>query len=430
MLDYVLTDGGKFFSNKYGIIKSLYERRSGIANSNSRDIVSIININNTKSINGGGNQSLQSASIASIGEAIERYCLKSYDPDILIKATYIELDYNKPTINQLNFFLKEQYVHYPLLPQFFAHNKINWVIGKSFINNTLIAIPASLTYLPYYFEPNEPALSAQLSPGTACHYDYNQGILLALLECVERDAFTLFWEAGIRFPLIHDHLIHEYLESRKIQPKQVQIHCLDITTDINIPVVLTLILNKRPPFVSIGIAAALEPVQALEKSISEAITSWQSSYEIALNNSFDSDLVMAGLKKEPDFLMHAIYHCFVDTRPYLLKLLSNCPTSTRFKNLSLSYKDKLTNSEALQQVRVIFANLGYDVIIIDITSRDIKDHGLHVIRAVSYDLVRPTLGLIYRHLNNARFLEIPKKLGLSSQRNTMQEILNFQMPTL
>jgi len=376
-------------SNKIGIIKLLKERRVipefGFINNFVSHIVS-----RDSKVNGGGSFNKQKAILSAVGEAVERYCLQIYQRDRFSRATIEEMNFDR---EYFQWYLEEQYQNnFPIL-RVEKDWKLCWVEGFSIKNEDLIFLPASLVYLPYKYENGEHPLSYQYSVGTACASTREEAALKAILEVIERDAFTICWESHISYPRIKS---EDWIQDIKT----CKLISYDITTDLPIPSVLTIAYSpEKIPAVAIGSAASLDMKLALEKSIEEAITSWLSSNFIARSFSAKVD--------NPSFLNNAYFYSRsqnIEHFDFLIK--SPLYTTLPFASVQQGHDFKRCCDILLQQ--------GHDVILFDITSSDIETLGLKVVRAVIPTLVRCSLGHV-RHLNNSRIYEVPYRLGYCSK---------------
>src|SRR5215211_2833655 len=152
--------------------------------------------------NGGAGLSKEQAIAATIGEAIERYCSNFYDPESLKLGSYSEF-YNQciePSTWVL--YSDRQYDKVPYV-KFNHDTPIRWVTAKSWISGERWLVPASMVFLPYDRLSNkEIIVSPSISTGLSCRATEIEAILYGIYECIERDAFTIFWLNSLQTPSI------------------------------------------------------------------------------------------------------------------------------------------------------------------------------------------------------------------------------------
>lgn len=215
----------------------------------------------------------------SIFEAFERKFAKVYDEKSLIYASYNEVK-NK-AVNPHVFSLPDKEEHKNKLPYVkYTHNlKLHWKECMQVVKGTLkpVLIPASLIYSRYSWKNQKERIAPTLSPGIAAHVNYRSSFLSGLLEIIERDAFMLAWLKKLSFPKISFSISD--LESgadafEHISALGFKTTFIDITSDVGIPVVLTIIKNpslKLNGTMFFGLGCSLNPYQAVQKSFMEAL---------------------------------------------------------------------------------------------------------------------------------------------------------------
>jgi ribosomal protein S12 methylthiotransferase accessory factor len=135
-------------------------------------------------------------------------------------------------------------------------------------------VPASFVYIPYERAQSEPPLKDLISTGLACGTSYGSALLKALVEAVERDAYTIVWQNRLLCPHIdlerlNDPLICQFL--RVLDRLAIQTHAVLLTLDIPIPVILVVMTRSTgPPWTIVASGADVSPRQALLLALEEA----------------------------------------------------------------------------------------------------------------------------------------------------------------
>ena len=218
------------------------------------------------------------------------------------------------------------------------------------------------------------------STGIAAHTNKYEAIYSALLEVLERDALTTYWLHSIGGREIP--LDEKYKE--EVNNKHGQVFCFDITQSWNpFPVVIVCgyLLKNNKKRISLGVACRENYKKAIEKAYLEWVqgcifAGYYSEYHknLALNNICDVN----------SFDLHAVYYTLYPEKWDSVPLIKN-KTSYHYteKNESLINKDiKYKLNFLLKKLKKENIRLYYK----DITSIDVKDVGVSVIRVLSPDL--------------------------------------------
>jgi len=176
------------------------------------------------------------------------------------------------------------------------------------------------------------------------------------------------------------------------------------------------------PSIAVGSAAGLSYSDALTRSIEEAVTSWRSSYRAMYYDTRLSSNIERSMRISPNLGDHALYYARHENVHHFSFLHYGISVSENFQ--ILEQKVNLRNSqEILRGLLEHLAGCQCRIVLIDLTPLDVRSVGLTVIRAVTLDLVRQSVGLVARHLNHERLLSIPLLLNLPSQVTTKQGLL-------
>ncbi len=229
------------------------------------------------------------AMIRIFGEAIERYCAAFQQKINIISGSITSLNKSYPLLSSkdLSCYSAEQYQQ-----QGFPYQKpldsdvIEWQILTDFTGQKIL-VPAVYVYLP--FQSNTRTLLPSNSTGLACGSCYEDAVLSALFEVVERDAYSLCWLfSGTPAKLCLDKQAHLIEQIPCYFHKEWKVEFYDLTARENIPVILCVLRAPRSytPISSRqaqkgkykstdwyihGVAAHSNPETALIKSFHEAM---------------------------------------------------------------------------------------------------------------------------------------------------------------
>src|SRR6266487_1329103 len=149
---------------------------------------------------GGASTKREVAMAKAIGEAVERYCSAIYQIEDFPLWSYEDTPF--PCVSPQVFALySETQYQQPGFPYvaFTDMTKVRWVQALDLQMAERVYVPACMVYVPYFFdaEGGESAIAQRISTGLACHCSFAEAAVSAICEVVERDAFTITWQAGM-----------------------------------------------------------------------------------------------------------------------------------------------------------------------------------------------------------------------------------------
>lgn len=350
------------------------------------------NVSNTSIFNGidnigitaGTSLNRNKALAKAIGEGIERYCACSYNYDQFIFSNYQDLVEKALHPKECQLYLKSQFLvkDFPL-EEFTTKSKIHWVKARNCNTEESVYVPASLVFCPYEIdlERNEPIIVETISTGLAAHCSYNEAAINGFLEVIERNNFMCTWLSG-ESPLSLDilSLNDEHTKHIKVYEKlgyEVKL-CYNPGVD-GIPSFVALLRGKYAHNVPLLIAAAthLDPFQAVTKSLEELALMERFCQRKKLKpSSLASD---AEFNKVHGLLDHIMLWFNPKIWPFADFLLNSK------KSIALSEITNLFHNDPVKDLEYLVYKInkeGYKTIIADITTEDLYNLGLHVVRAI------------------------------------------------
>lgn len=365
---------------------------------------------------GGGGEVAERALVATLGEAIERYCTLFFDKDDMVRGTARELAPHAVDPKLIRYFSREQIEKDGdrLKTSFFTEDSVTyWVWGTSLTSGEPRLVPASQVYLNYKQDQDEVLPGRNASTGLAAGTTIEEAILTGLFEVVERDAFTIAWlqhHVGPRI-VVDDPDMKRVLEERfYVGHPDVRLEFFDITLDIPIPSIFALM--RRPaeygPAQCVTSVSRLSMEDAVRKGMSEL--GQELPYLRFLRNQFDD---WEPLPDFSDVVTFDHHFTLYSKRPELAeKALAFCDAVE--EEVALSELPDYRTGRPLGDIEhcvAVLAEQGYEVIVVDITTEDVRELGWKVVRVLVPGLVplygnhtRPYLGL-------SRLWDIPGKLG-------------------
>jgi len=154
---------------------------------------------------GGASTDRGIAMAKAIGEAVERYCSAIYDREDFPLATFESAPFACIPPHEFALFGPAQYARagFPYLP-FLDSTPVRWAPMTDPLTKAHWHVPASMVVMPYFYdtEAGETPIGQPITTGLACHCSWEQAALSAIGEVIERDAFTITWQANIGMPQV------------------------------------------------------------------------------------------------------------------------------------------------------------------------------------------------------------------------------------
>lgn len=387
-----------------GIISSDLSRFSAIRNSGKA---------------GGGGESLEIALAATLGEAVERYCMLFYDQRRTVFGTYRELQPWAVHPDELRLHSREQVEQWRARnpktrsAYFDEDTSISWAWGWSLTARQPRLVPATLVFLEPSYREGEKAIGVNASSGLAAGLSREQAILSGLYEVVERDAFTMSWlhrRVGRRIVIDDPELRRRLAEDFHADRPEVDLQFYEITLDIPIPSILSVL--RRPaefgPSLCLSSVTRLSPRAAVNKALREMgqslpylrylrqhLKGWEPDERHRDLTSFDHHFLL--YSKRPELAEKALAHLGEVDCEVALSAIADRSTGTLGGDVA-------TCVELLRQA-------GREVIVSDITTADVLEVGFRVVRVVIPGLVPLHGNHNVQFLGVRRLYDLPRQLG-------------------
>jgi ribosomal protein S12 methylthiotransferase accessory factor len=364
---------------------------------------------------GGAGETLEVSLAAAIGEAVERYSMLFYDKSRMIFAAYRDLKGPAVSPDLLRLHSRQQ-VESPKrrgrLAYFDDDSRLRWIWGWSLTHDRARLVPAALVYLGYGHDPEEAAIGSNASTGLAAGLAQEAAILSGLYEVIERDAFAISWlfRQVRRKVLVDDSELQARLRSAfAVDHSDVSLDLFDLTFDI--PMTSILAVLRRPaefgPALCLGAASRLSPRQAARKSLLELgqglpylrvltaqYQSWDAKEDFSDLTSFDDHLML--YNKNPKMADEAL--AFYESAP--VESLSAIPD-----------RSTGTIKGDIERCVDLLAQAGHEVIVVDLTTADLRETGFSVVRVLVPGLIPLHGDHNLPYLGVARLREAPWRLG-------------------
>ena len=364
-------------------------------------------------VGGGTGPSAHDARTAAIGEAIERYSACMVDPDALVVASARELGSRAVDPVRFALFSDSQYrtAGFPYAP-FDRETRLAWIEGVSLPSGDPAWLPAQLVHLSGH--QSERPICRSTSSGLACHASAADATLGALLELLERDAFMITWKARIAWPLLdwRAHAGITAFERAFLRPTGLEWRAIDLSAFWDIPIAAAVV--RGGDAIGIGAAAAVTAERAVTKALDEAarVHTWAS----ALRHSGKAPPSADAIEEFDDHV-----HFYADPRNApCLRFVDSSPRRRRVESVP-----SVRGATAEARIETLCRRLARRRITayaVDVTSPDVREAGLTVMRVIAPELCALDVEHGARLLGGTRLYEEPRRLGMRTQLLTEADV--------
>ena len=355
---------------------------------------------------------------AAIGEAVERYAgaaTSNADRPRIAAASLGDAAVD-PAL--FTFFRPEQLATpgFPFVP-FTPRTRIRWVEGFGVPGGEPILLPAQLVFLGSP-PADEPLIAYATSNGLACGSTLEEAILAGLLELVERDAFMIAWANRLSLPLLDwaGDPVLERIERRYLSPAGLRYAALDASCFFGIPAAVGVVRGPEGDAGRLGLggAAAATIQEAVRKALAEAFWVQQGARDLVRKAA-----AIPGAEEIRDFDDHLLFYaepCRLARTAFLDASAERRPTSD---------VAPIPGADVLELIEAAAARLAArDVILYaaDVTTPDVREVGLVVVRVLSPQLCPLDVIHLARFLGPRRLFHAAHELGLRAEPLTMATV--------
>ena len=342
---------------------------------------------------------------SAIGEGLERYAASLWNPSELILASFNEIHANAFDPRWLVLYDNEQFArpNFPFAP-FHPDQPMYWKAGKWLDTSEAVYLPAISTYMNFPVAPAD-CFTQTTSNGLAAGSTVEDATLRALYELIERDAFMLFWLAGLpALPIAiddFDQLAHRALVEVERIGARIELYSIDVGTGHPTVVCIGFGDGKSWPGVTVGLGTHGDIDVALRKAV----------FEHNHYGSYIRQLMLSGAPtkircKEDVYLAldHGLYYIDPARADALHSFRAHVGQPTPLAELRRRYRQPAKVSTCVS----CLADAGVRAAAVDITSPDIRLASLGVVRAFGTWMQPIHFGAANWRLNNPRLQRLLK----------------------
>ncbi len=335
----------------------------------------------------------EGARLACVGEAVERFSLSG--PRTFLHQAVGEDESQVPPAAFARF-AAEQYDEpgFPF-PPVREGDAIAWLPAREVGTTRAMLVPAQLAAFVDAHALGEPHYEPATSSGVAAGPTFGFAAKRAILELVERDAFQRTWLRGEPPPALDWRASAQLSEPARRELARLEAICDGrgaaislrvLPSAFGIPVLLAVVRSDLIG-VAVGCAADIDLDRAALNAAREALHTCNWALRLLGTGPVEAEEVR-------DFEDHIRFHCRPSSRP-----------SSAFLSSSPERVARVEAASGWPGITDRILSEGASVLLVDVTSAEAATAGLHVVRALSPDLV----ALDVRH--DARFLGHPRLYG-------------------
>jgi ribosomal protein S12 methylthiotransferase accessory factor len=345
-----------------------------------------------------------------LSEGIERICIASYRKTDITYAPRADM----PKALNLGYYGEDRLIN---------DKKFGWVNARDISHNSNVEIPAQLIYHNYLSNnKSEKQLAPIISTGASSGMSYVQTLLRGIYEVVERDAFMTVYLNKITVPEIDV----EKLNDKKIKKiadtfkkYKLEWRVLDITHDLSIPVMLSILIDKSQfgPSVTFGLKCGFNKLQNIVGSGEEALMVRLSARKLVQEGTSKNYEAFSTFEKIMYY--RSIYWWSIDMLKKIDFFLNGKKTALKKSNIVF-----LNEKTELNYVITLLADKSHFVYCKDITHDYFKTKGIIALKTII-----PTLQPLFfkeqgKYLNSERLKEVAQHYGKTFSTNTLNTILH------
>jgi ribosomal protein S12 methylthiotransferase accessory factor len=364
---------------------------------------------------GGASRDLEIAVAKAAGEAIERYCSAIYDFEELPLFPRSSAPFPCAAPGDFALYSSAQYDH-PDFPwvRFTDDTPVRWAQGIDAATREPCYVPAAMVFMPYHYytDTGERPIAQPISTGLACHMGRARSAISGICEVVERDAFTIVWQAGLGCPQLRVETLSDdnYDLVERFERTGSVVTLLDITTDVGVPTILATLQSEAQPCPALVVAASadLDPEHAVRKSLEELAHTRRYSQQIKTRMPRLEADKLDDIEDQLDHLNFWCDHANAPRSEFLLRSAARRDFDD-LPNLATGNPEN-DLSTLVERINAV----GNRVVLCDLTTPDVADLGCSVTRAVIPGFNPLFMGFLNRVPDSRRLRSVPQTLGLKS----------------
>jgi ribosomal protein S12 methylthiotransferase accessory factor len=346
-----------------------------------------------------------------IGEAVERYCGAHANTKYFRRARWADVKDNAVSPEECVLYSERQYSgkEFPYLP-WNPEIEIDWMPARELPGDREVYAPAALIYTSYEPTIAEEYLCPPSSNGLAAGSGLEMAVRNALYELIERDGFLVHWFNRLPSPEIDLSSANDLSINIKRHYERfgVETRIFNLTTDLPIYVMMAVSLGSdaETPAALIGLGCSPDPKIAVQKALFEICQIRPGSIDRYLK-----DKPHEKLKNYSDIHTLDEHHAYFMDVANLHELTFWLEGDRKMSLDALPDNSKGSPGADLAACTEALTKAGCRVIYSDLTTPDVAQYGLKVVRAIATGLQPIHFGYGVERLGGKRLYEVPQRMG-------------------
>lgn len=344
------------------------------------------------------------ANTRSLFEALERYASMVVCSKEVVVASALELNAEAMPIDIIPRCSETEYSD-PKCPLRPADETvpIRWVRALSLGCGKRRYVPLVMSHLNIHAGRHE-KFWVQISTGVAAHTDLTAAIVSAVLEVIERDAIALTWMTRLPPPEVVASAPEERAILSEAEASGCRFRFFDVTTDIGVPTLYGIQQREAHPSLRhlVTCGSGFAGGDLFSKVLFELI---QLNYA-----DWDASKVPELIEDFVDLAAGATYMANPARSAAFAFFFRNKEVKTP---ASLGWDEAPSPASALAFLKERLSALGLDVYLVDLSTDELRDCGVHVVRAIIPGLMPMSPVFRARFLGHPRLYNFAKNAGLA-----------------
>jgi ribosomal protein S12 methylthiotransferase accessory factor len=362
---------------------------------------------------GGASSDREQAAAKAIGEAVERYCGALFDVEEFPLSSFEAASFPCVLPQEFALYSPEQYEQpgFPWVP-FDESTPVRWAPAIAPSTGETVYVPAAMVFVPYFYYQGtgDSPIVQPISTGLSCHLSPAEAAVHAVCEVIERDAVTITWQARLSHPQVRVETLSEENQDlvRRFERTGDSVTLLDITLDAGVPICLAVLCGGLPERAALVVAGAadVDSERAVRKSLEELEHTRR--YSQRMKSYWPRLVPEADYSNVKDQSSHLNFWCD--------------PANVRHADFLVASQHRVNfgdlccpaTGNPLRDLRMLAEKVratGHRILLVDLTTPDVSELGLAVVRAIIPGYHPLYMGYRTRATGGRRLWETPQKLG-------------------
>ncbi|QSO53694.1 YcaO-like family protein [Alicyclobacillus curvatus] len=322
--------------------------------------------------------------------------------------------------------------------KFRDEEKYRWVWAHSFARGEAVLVPEQIAYFGAV-KKGELRFVYETSNGCAVGASIEEAILHGVFEVIERDLFLNMWYGRIPLPEL-DVEADSPMEVRawyaQLSGQGFVIRLFNLSLDLDVPAVLAVAINPQHTAPNLLMAAGchLNPYQAMTSALRELAVQVASVTKMSADKFAKARTMYADSRNVRSMRQHVLVNALpesFDRAAFIFKHPDGRATvkesySDWMQQFGVASKDI---KPILEAVLTYLHNHGFDVLVVNQTSIELKSGGLSCVKVLVPGMLPMTFGHSRRRVNGlTRVLNLPQQLGIVPHALPISELNPYPHP--